>query len=202
MPKSQRREYRSLASFEAKPDGYIVEGYATTFDAPYDFGYDGYREVMHSNAMLGADTNDVIFQLNHDGMVMARTRNRTLELAPDSHGLHIRADIGGGAQGRDLYEGIRNGLIDRMSWGFIVEEGAEGYSYDPVDKLFHINKVRKVFDVSAVSIPADDDTSIMARSLIDGVIEEELARQEVARCRIADLDRRRRTAAMLGMNNV
>ena len=201
MPKSPKREYRSLASFEAAPNGYIVEGYATTFDMPYSFYLD-YQEIMHSNALVGADMTDVIFQLNHEGMVMARTRNNTLVLEPDSHGMHIRADIGGCAQGRDLYEGIKNGLIDRMSWSFVCEEGPTGYSFDESSGTFHINKVRKVYDVSAVSVPADEDTCIAARSLIDGVIEREQQRQEMAQRRIAELDRRRRASALLGMVNV
>ncbi|ERL15959.1 MAG: HK97 family phage prohead protease [Atopobium minutum] len=172
------REYRSFfGSFSTVGDtGYIVEGYATTFDEPYDFGADGWKEQVLHSALNNADMSDVIFQLNHEGQTLARLRNKTLELRIDEHGLYVKADLGGSQAGRDLYEAIKNGLIDRMSWGFALAE--DGYQYDSETKLATISKVIKVFDVSAVSIPADQDTEIHARSYLDGVIEKELLEQQ------------------------
>lgn len=170
MPMVEGREYRSFELTDAHrdDDGCIVEGYATTFDIPYEIGR-GFYEVIHREAFDGADMSDVIFQLNHQGAVMARIRNRTLELEVDAHGLHVRADLKGSQAGRELHEAIKNGLIDRMSWGFIIAE--DGWSYDEDTHTSHIAKVEKVFDVSAVSIPANEGTDIHARSYLDGVID-------------------------------
>lgn len=198
MPfKPGAREYRNFdMAISALPnDGstaYTVEGYATTFGEPYDFGFDGAREQVLRTALDGADMRDVIFQLNHEGIVMARRSNGTLDIDLDDHGMHIVGRIGGCSQGRDLYEAIANKLITRMSWGFITD--TDGWEYDPDSRLFTITRVKKVFDVSAVSLPADEDTEIYARSYIDGVIEAEQRReasqrrqQEEERLRLAAL---------------
>lgn len=198
MPVKQGREYRSFDSTfsairdEGESKGYVVEGYATTFDVPYDFGYDGVKEMVKSSAFAGADMSDVIFQLNHEGSPLARQRNGTLELELDDHGLHVRASLGGSARAREVYEEIANGLIDRMSWGFIVPP--DGWEWDSDTRTSIITKVTKVFDVSAVSRPADEDTEIHVRSYLDGVIEEE--HQELVR---REQDRRRRIALAMGM---
>lgn len=171
MAMKANREYRSfdlMKPVEAAERGYIVEGYATTFDEPYEL-YDGVSEVIRSTALAGADMSDVIFQLNHEGTVMARMRNDTLQVECDPHGMKVRADLGGSQAGRELYESIKNGLIDRMSWGFIVAD--DGWDYDPETRTSYITKVKKVFDVSAVSMPANEGTDIHARSYLDGVIE-------------------------------
>ena len=72
MPVKPNREYRSFQLMQPADDtaGYIVEGYATTFDDPYDFGY-GAKEAIDRHALDGANMKDVIFQLNHEGLVMA-----------------------------------------------------------------------------------------------------------------------------------
>ena len=178
MPIKDGREYRniSIENFSAVDDSYIVEGYATTFDIPYDF-MPGYQECIRKSALEGADMSDVIFQFDHNGMVMARLRNNTLSLFIDDHGLKVSADLKGSQQGRELYEAIKNGLVDRMSWAFRVAE--DGWEFDKENRISYITKVEKVYDVSAVSIPANDDTEINARSYLDGVIEE-MEREEFA----------------------
>ena len=185
MPVVDGREYRSisldLGGFEARQGGYVVEGYATTFGQPYEFG--SAYEVIDARALDGADMGDVIFQLNHEGPVLARRRNGTLSLDVDAHGLHVVADLGGSEAGRQLHESIRNGLVDRMSWGFTVDD--DGWEYDPGTRTSTVARVKKVYDVSAVSIPANDGTEIKARSYLDGAIEagllEEQARREAGR---------------------
>jgi len=180
MPfKPGEREYRSvLSSFQAVTDTgtddptYLVEGYATTFDVPYDFGRNGAKECISSRALDGADMSDVIFQVNHQGTPLARLRNKSLELVRDSHGLLVRAYLGGSQAGRDLYEAIKNGLIDRMSWGFSVPS-EDGWQYDRATRTATVIRIDKVYDVSAVSLPANEDTEICARSYLDGVIEAE-----------------------------
>ena len=198
MPIKEGREYRSFSAsnFRAldEQDSYIVEGYATTFDEPYDFGYDGMKECISRNALEGADMSDVIFQYDHEGRVLARQRNNTLSVMCDDHGLYVRADLGGSEQGRQLYEEIQNGLVDRMSWAFIVDK--DGWDYDRETRTSTITRVSKVFDVSAVSIPANQDTEIHARSYFDGVIEAE---QQELLMREKEGEARRRYAAALSM---
>ena len=180
VPIKDNRMYRIAMPFAAvgDDDSMIVEGYATTFDVPYELEGSafGSKETVLRTALEGADMSDVIFQYDHSGPVMARTRNNTLQLECDAHGLHVRADLSGCEHGRDLYESIRNGLVDRMSWGFTVAEG--GWDFDLDDNTQTITQVAKVYDVSAVSIPANQGTDIYARSAFDGEIEK--AREEFA----------------------
>jgi len=192
MPVVDGREYRNFQmTFEAvdpvDEGDCIVEGYATTFNDAYEL-YPGYYEVIDRHALDGADMSDVIFQLNHSGTVCARLRNNTLSLFCDDHGLNVRANLRGCQEGRNLYESIQNGLIDRMSWGFMIAD--DGYEYDRETHTSTITKVSKVFDVSAVSLPANEGTEIHARSYIDGVIESE--RQELAECNDREDERRTR----------
>lgn len=157
-------------------ESYIVEGYATTYDDPYTlFSYDGidYKEEISRDALAGADMSDVIFLYNHEGMVFARMSNDTLRLSSDDKGLHVWADLGSTEASRQMYESIKAGMVTQMSWAFTVN--ADGY-----DERTHtrtITSVKKVYDVSAVSIPANPATDISARSYFDGVIEEERRRE-------------------------
>ena len=196
MPLKAGREYRAMNMDDVKTsdtDGeYIVEGYATTFDVPYQMGVDGLNECIKRTAIDDADLTDVIFQYDHAGLVLARQRNNTLEVKPDEHGLWVRADLGGSDTGRKLHEAIKAGLIDRMSWGFMVAE--DGWDYDSETRTSYITKISKVFDVSAVSIPANENTEINARSYFNGVIE---ASQQELLERKAEQDRRKRLAIKL-----
>lgn len=144
---------------------YYVEGYATTFD-PYVLYRDGNGEPIYEqidpHAFEGAIMNNVIFQYDHEGRVFARQKNRTLGLEVTPSGLFIYADLGKTEKAKSLYEDIKAGMIDQMSWRFTV--APDGEEYDPATRTIHIRKVREVFDVSAVSIPANNQTSICARS--------------------------------------
>lgn len=177
MAIKNNREYRNFFDIKAreKDDGsYIVEGYATTLDDPYVLWKDGDVEVKEQiarTAFDGADMSDVIFLYNHEGMVYARQKNGTLTLDVDERGLKVTADLGSIASSRELYEAIQSGLVDQMSWAFTVKEQA----YDKEQRLRTITKVDKVYDVSAVSIPANPATSISARDYFNGVIEVERA---------------------------
>lgn len=177
MAIKNNREYRNFFDIKAreKDDGsYIVEGYATTLDDPYVLWKDGDVEVKEQiarTAFDGADMSDVIFLYNHEGMVYARQKNGTLTLDVDERGLKVTADLGSIASSRELYEAIQSGLVDQMSWAFTVKEEA----YDKEQRLRTITKVDKVYDVSAVSIPANPATSISARDYFNGVIEVERA---------------------------
>ena len=172
----QGREYRKmlLEVREAEDADYMVSGYATTFDEPYTlYGIgDGkvVKEQVSRNAFDNTDRSDTIMQYDHQGVVFARLSNETLKLTVDDHGLFVEAYLGGTANGRNLYEEIKGGYINKMSFGFTVTDDdiAEAdYGY-----LRTIKAIGKLYDVSAVSIPANDFTEISARSHCDGVIAE------------------------------
>lgn len=158
---------------------YYVEGYASTFNDPYVLfeDYDGneYREIIAPTAFADADMSDVIMQFDHSGKVLARMSNGTLIVEPDEHGLFVAADLSGSQAARDLYEEIINGLVTRMSWAFMIAAD----EYDRETRTTTITRVTKVYDVSAVSLPADPNTEISARNLLNGVIEQ--SRKEFAR---------------------
>jgi len=168
---------------EAPNDEMIVEGYALVFDqSTVIWEYDGvqYKEVIKRGAVDGADLSDVPFKYNHSDnvMVMARTRNKTLSLAVDEKGLFIRASLAPTTAGKDLYTLIKRGDIDKMSFAFTVT--ADGY--DQQTRTRTIEKIKRLYDVAAVDIPAYDQTSISARSYFDGQQEiGEKKRQEEAR---------------------
>lgn len=172
MPVKPNREYRSAATFEAPEiEEYIVEGYASTF-APYVMmSYDGvdYWERIEPRAFDEANMDDVIMQYDHEGRVYARKSNGTLEVTVDEHGLKVRADLSKTAAARALYDEIKAGMIKEMSFAFTVKD--ERYDKDTHTRV--IEKVDRIYDVSAVSIPANPDTQISARSYFDGVIEME-----------------------------
>lgn len=175
---SKNREYRIMNPLirgeneKRIESDFYVEGFATTFDKPYElYEYDGikYKEVIERNALIGADLSDVIFQYNHQGAVLARNSNKTLGLEARDDGLFIFADLSKSRAAKEMYEEIDSGLVTKMSWAFTVAEDA----YNKDTRTRTITKIKKVYDVSAVSIPANSDTDISARSYFDGVIEVE-----------------------------
>ncbi|WEK53327.1 MAG: HK97 family phage prohead protease [Candidatus Cohnella colombiensis] len=181
------REYREF-SFEIRAaplgadggdgegEALYVEGYAVRFNETtvlWEYDNIQYKEKVAATALAEADMSDVIFNYNHGGKVMARTRNKTLELKVDSKGLFIRARLDGTEEGRKLYEEIKGGYIDRMSYAYTTKET----SYDSESRTRTVLRIKKVYDVSAVDIPAYDTTSISARSAFEMEIEKE---QQVA----------------------
>ena len=195
MP-SKEREYRNLAELLAPDEEKRVKGYATTFDQPYKLWGDNsveIWEVVDRNAFAKTDVSDVIMQFDHQGRVFARTRNQTLALRSDEHGLFIDADLGGTEIGRELYEEIKGGYIDRMSFGFTVRgDEWDDRMEDGVEiRTRRITDIGKLYDVSAVSIPANDSTSISVRSLVDGEIER-LKAERLEQERLERLEERRK----------
>ena len=214
MPaKVNEREYRRiLTEMEARAEedgGLYVEGYATTYNQPYTLMRDGkYRldEQVDPAAFSGTDMADVIMQYDHAGRVFARTKNGTLQLESDEHGLKVRARLDGTDIGRQLYQEIAGGYTDKMSFGFTVaEDRKERSKVDGVNVILRtITKIGKLFDVSAVSIPANDATEISARKISDGLIaeaaEEIRAEEEREAREAAEAERRR--AALERLNNL
>lgn len=175
------REYRTMTMSVrmAEEEQYVVEGYATVFNEKYTLYEGRYYKVVEQvapSAFNECDMSDVIMQYDHEGRVFARTRNKTLELTVDSKGLLIKADLGGTDIGRQLYQEIKGGYTDRMSFGFVVGADEKVYAEDRENDLETclrtITKISKLYDVSAVSIPANDMTSISARNFSNGVIDE------------------------------
>ena len=198
MPvKIDSREYRKIdaAQMETRTeeDGRkIVEGYATTFNQPYELMRAKdmiVTEQVDPEAFSETDMSDTIMQYDHTGRVFARVKNGTLRLEPDAHGLKVIADLGGTEIGRQLYEEIRGGYTDKMSFGFTVTGDKRTRTKDADGNtviLRTITKVGRLFDVSAVSLPANDATEISSRSIGDGLIAE--VQKEV----LAEEERQRR----------
>ena len=186
------RQYRNIdvSCFERRSEGdgeKTVTGYATTFNQPYELYRDAFdgivyivREQVDPDAFKETNMTDVIMQYDHEGRVFARTSNNTLELDPDEHGLHIRANLGGTELGRQLFEEIEGGYTNKMSFGFRVgkdkrertEEQDAETGVTTITVMRTILEISKLYDVSAVSLPANDATSISARNFSEGVIEE------------------------------
>lgn len=183
MPNKTDREYRSMTlaveeRAEEEQERMVVSGYASTFDEPYKLWEDDSVEVWEKvdrSAFDETDMSDVILQYDHAGRVFARIRNNTLTVSPDERGLFISADLSGTDIGRSLYQEIAGGYTDRMSFGFTVDEDTREIVDDRTSGksivMRTITKVGKLYDVSAVSLPANPGTSISARFL-DGAIEE------------------------------
>lgn len=184
MPVKSDREYRNinitgLETREGDDGKKTVEGYATVFDQEYPL-YEGERyrvlESVDKDAFRDTDMSDVIMQYNHQGRVFARVGNGTLTVTPDKKGLRIKADLGGTELGRQVYEEIKGGYTSKMSFGFIVGKDQRTEERDSETGVITVHRkitsFRKLYDVSAVSIPANDATEISARNYGEGVIAE------------------------------
>lgn len=126
------------------------------------YEYDGiqYKEVIAAGALDGCDMTDVVFNIDHVGKPAAKTRNQTLKLDLRSDGLYIEADLSKNETGRELYEDIQNDFYDKMSFSFVIDD--DDYNRDTHTRT--ILKIKKLYDVSAVTFAAYEQTSISARS--------------------------------------
>lgn len=174
MPVKSDREYRNLGEFQTSDD-YMVEGYASTFDRYKMLTIDGvdYYEQIDRHAFDEADMSDVVFLRDHEGRVLARTKNGAVQLSIDEHGLYQKTNLGLTGASKEMYEDIATGNYQQMSFSFVVAE--DRYDKDTHTRI--VEKVSKVFDVSAVMFPANPFTEIgvSARDYFDGVIEMEKA---------------------------
>lgn len=175
----QNREYRNMR-MEVRESGgeepsFLVEGYASTFEPYVLMTIDGvdYSERIEPDAFKDADMSDVVFRVDHEGAVYARTSAGTIELDIDEHGLHNITDLSKTERSRMLFEDIEAGNYPQMSFAFTVEED----HFDRETKTRIIDRVGKVFDISAVSFPANPTTelSVATRDYFNGVIEMEQA---------------------------
>lgn len=187
MPRKPNREYRNFSNFappisDETKNKFDVQGRAVVFDTPtclYECDGVKYYEVIARGAFDGCDLSDVIFNYNHSGKVVARLRNKTLSLDINDAGVDIFADLSGTEAGRALYEEILGGYIDKMSFSFSIAEEA----YNTETHTRTITKVKKLYDVSAVDIPAYNETSIAARDFFEEEHEKEFKALEQERRR-------------------
>lgn len=171
------REYRNLGTFEhnAEDSEFIVRGYASTFEPYLMFDDDGiqYFERIAPTAFEDADMSDVVFLRDHTGRVLARTKNGALNLTTDTHGLLSVTDLGLTTASKEMFEDIRTGNYSQMSFSFVVARGGEHFEEEARKVTRVIDRIEKLYDVSAVSFPANPGTDIGVayRDLFNGVIE-------------------------------
>ena len=187
----QFRDFRltkiETRSNEEEKQELVLEGIACTFDQEtvlYKGKYYECREKIASGAFDNCDMTDVIFNFNHCGRVYARTRNKSLELSVKEDGLHMKAILMPEDNGHaELYRDIQSGLIDKMSFAFHVKESSFEYierADDQTIEIRTVTEIDKLYDVSAVDIPAYDTTSISARGAFDAEREKREAESRKA----------------------
>ena len=213
MPIKDDREYRNFQAFNietrASEDGgdyaaQFVEGYASTFEEYTLWEYQGansrevYKEKISPDAFQDADLSDVVFLRDHTGQVLARTKNGLVKLSVDDTGLFTSTDLSKTEAARAMFEDIRIENYTQMSFAFRV--AADEWTEERTDGVvtFHrnITKIAKVYDISAVSFPANPTTDISpaTRAAFDGAIErlraerlEAEARQQEQARKIAEI---------------
>lgn len=165
------KRFVEMRAVENESGKMIVEGYAAIFEKSTTLKNswgDTIIETIKRGAFIGADMSDVPLVYNHDrSIVTARTRNNSLQLSVDEKGLKITAELVDTSAGRDMYENVRSGLIDGMSFAFQVAEYGDDWTKDTQNEYYYfrdIKSIKKVWDVSAVLDPAYDGTEISARS--------------------------------------
>lgn len=147
----------------------IVNGRPIVYESKTDLGY--FDEVIERGALDGADLKDVRFLVNHDTRMipLARSRNNnansTMQLTVDAQGMAIRVnlDTKNNSDSRSLYSAIERGDISGMSFMFSVDED-RWTDLESDHPTRHITKISNVIEVSAVTFPAYDDTSIGVRN--------------------------------------
>ena len=170
---SKDRNYRNF-EVRANAEENIIEGYAVVFDTVETmYEYDGiaYKEEVRSGAFNNAQMQDVVLNFNHSGKPVARTKNNTLQLTIDQRGLLVKADLSGTEEGRRLYEEVKGGYLDKMSFAFTINAD----EYNKESRTRSITEVKRLYDVAVVDIPAYESTSVMARNFFEAEAERELA---------------------------
>lgn len=161
-------QVRILEGLEEPNDQMIIEGKAITFDEETVlFEHDGiqYKEIIARGAMDAADLSYAYLKYNHSSniMAMARTKNNTLQIEVRDDGVWIRALLANTTAGRDLYELVKSGIIDRMSFAFTIKDE----TYDKQAHTWTVRKIDKLYDVAAVEVPAYENTLLFARRFGD-----------------------------------
>lgn len=167
-PKYERRLMEVRAIDGTEEGKMSIEGYAIVFDQPatQNYGLRSFTETIKKGALDKTDMRDVPLRYNHNDnvMIMARTRNHSLRLLIDDKGLKISADLLDTQSNRDLYKGIQEGLIDKMSFAFTVADKGDTWSFGDSNTTRDVTNIDRLYDVSVVDTPFYDGTSVMARS--------------------------------------
>ena len=178
MPIKQEREYRNLGGFEIRqetPEADVVVGYASTFDTYELFEDPEFGKVyerISPQAFDNADMSDVVFLRDHAGRVLARTKNGSVKLSTDDHGLLSETNLGLTGASREMLEDIRVGNYSQMSFSFTVDHDHWEGNTRVVDRI------KKLYDISAVAFPANPytDIGLSARDLFHGEMERQAER--------------------------
>lgn len=191
---SDKFENRSY-SFEVRAEndearGNIITGRPIVYGSRTNIG--PYDEIIEPGALVGTDLKDVRFLVNHDmsRIPLARSRNNnansTMQLMVNDAGLDIRVDLDteNNTEARALYSAVERGDISGMSFRFRVED-EEWENLQSEHPVRHIKKISRVVEVSAVTVPAYDATSIQAR---DNETALENARKALESARSASLE--------------
>lgn len=171
MMEKKNKEIRcvqaEMRALDNETDEMIIAGYPIIFNSPATHGW---TEIIDERALDNTDMTDVPLKYNHDDshLIMARTRNNSLELKKDEKGLYMRATLIDTQSNKDIYKSIKSGLLDKMSFAFIVDK--DEYDYDTDTRK--ILSIEKLFDVSVVDMPFYDATSVYARGLEASDFEE------------------------------
>ncbi len=154
-----KKECRMLEVRAVENEEMTLEGYAVIFDSPATHYY---TEIIDKNAFNGCDMKDVSLKYNHEDnvLIMARTRNSSLQLIVDDKGLKIRAKLIDTQSNKDIYKMVQAGLLDKMSFAFSVAK--QEWDYDTDTR--RILSIDKLFDVSVVDVPFYDTTEVYSRN--------------------------------------
>lgn len=159
--KTRRMVTNRALTVRTTSDTVTVEGYASTFDQPYDMGW--YRERVSRGAFTSTLSTkpDVRFLINHDGLPLARTASKTLELDQDKTGLHIRALLDSSDPDvQRIVPKMRRGDLTQMSFAFGIDE----QEWDDAYLNRNLTKLSlEGGDVSIVTYPANPNAGISLR---------------------------------------
>lgn len=180
---------------------HTLTGRPIVFGSKTDLGW--YDEVIKAGALDLTDLKDVRFLVNHntDMIPLARSRNNnessTMQMTVVPEGMDIRVDLDteNNAEAKSLYSAVSRGDISGMSFMFTVDAD----SWDDMESNHPtrtITKIGKVFEVSAVTFPAYEATSIQARGLSDA-LESAKTSLESARAEAREIERRKQKIRIL-----
>jgi phage prohead protease, HK97 family len=168
-------EFRAVENDEGKM---LIEGYAITYDQPatHEYGKYKFTETIKHGALDYTDMKDVPLRYNHNDswIIIARTRNNSLQLIKDDIGLKIRAELIDTQSNKDIYKSIQAELIDKMSFSFTVADQGDTWQYGESETFREVTNINRLYDVSVVDTPFYDTTSVYARSV--ELLESNLAR--------------------------
>lgn len=193
----RHNDYRHLMQVRVlgentESDKMMIEGKAVSFDDPTVlFEYDGveYKEIIESGALDETDLSNAYLKYNHSSGIMAMARYKNGSLKIDTATGEIKAELANTTGGRDLYELVRSGIIDKMSFAFTIREE----SYDKQEHTWTVRKIDKLYDVAAVEVPAYENTELFARRYgeVEASRRKEVEALSQARARRVELIRLR-----------